>query len=284
MADVMNTANISYTYAGAGADSTAESNTTSTTVQSACCLEITKMAMSSGFIPGDNVSFMLRILNAGTEALTGVVVEDNLGAYEDSGATIVPMSYVSGTAAQSTDHAEWVTVTPTQTNPLTFEIGALGVGEEVEITYTALVSGSFGGEEISNTASVSGEGSASTVVDSATSVLPKASYAQLSVEKTGSADTVVTGTPFTYSLSISNTGNADATGIVVTDQLPSNFVLSGINMIQNGTTTPIDATDYSVVDGLLTVPASGSSLSFVVAPEGSAANDGLVLEIVGQFN
>ena len=286
MAEITNSANVSYTFAGAGSTVESSSNTTQTNVTYSSNISIEKMALSSGFIPGDNLSFMIRVTNTGTDTLSNVVVTDNLGAYNDgTRAVIVPLDYVPGTAAESVNHGSWASVTPSATNPLTFDIGTMSEGDVVEITYTAQVISGFSGTEIVSTSTATGDGIAGEVTDDDSVTLAEADFAHLVIEKTGSADNISTGEPFTYTIDITNTGNVDATGIVVTDYIPTDFVLENVNMIQNGTTTPLTpTTDYTLQDGLLTIPASGSSLSLVVAPVGSPTNDGLQFELVGMFS
>ncbi len=45
--------------------------------------------------------------------------------------------------------------------------------------------------------------------------------ASLTITKTDSADPVVAGTNFTYTIAVTNSGSDPATGVVVTDRLPS---------------------------------------------------------------
>jgi len=286
MAEILNSANVSYTFAGAGSSTEVSSNVTQTNVTYSSSIEITKMALSSGFVPGENLSFMLRITNTGSDSLTNIVVTDNLGVGSDpSRQEIVPLEYVVGSAAISDDNAPWTPISPTSTSPLTFNINNMESGEVVEITYTAQVLGSFSASTITNTASVTAEGVGGEVADSAESTVSEASYAHLVVEKEGSSDDISTGEPFTYTITITNSGNIDATGIVVTDYIPSDFLLESVEMIQNGTTTPLTpVTDYTLQDGLLTIPASGSSLSFVISPAGSSTNESLTFNLVGQFS
>ena len=286
MAEITNSANVSYTYSGASSTEQSTSNVTQTNVTYSSSIGITKMVLSSGFIPGENISFMIRVTNTGTDPLSNIVVTDNLGAYNDgTRAVIVPLEYILGTAAESVNHGNWTMVTPTSTNPLTFNIDSMEPGDVVEITYTVNVSDSFQGSEITTTSTADANGVGCEVSDEASVTIGEASFAHLVVEKTGSADDISTGEDFTYTITIKNTGNIDATGVVVTDYIPSDFLLENVNMVQNGSTTPLTPdTDYTLQDGLLTIPASGSSLSLVIAPEGSSTNDGLIFNLVGRFS
>src|SRR5256712_7829455 len=54
---------------------------------------------------------------------------------------------------------------------------------------------------------------------------PVTSAPILAVSKTDSPDPVAAGGNLTYTLSYSNTGNANATGVVITDTIPPNSTL-----------------------------------------------------------
>ncbi|MFN2285827.1 MAG: hypothetical protein ACK2UQ_15525, partial [Anaerolineae bacterium] len=49
----------------------------------------------------------------------------------------------------------------------------------------------------------------------------------LRVDKTGSADPVKRGDPLIYTLTYQNTGNVDATGVILTDTLPTDVIAVG---------------------------------------------------------
>jgi uncharacterized repeat protein (TIGR01451 family) len=56
--------------------------------------------------------------------------------------------------------------------------------------------------------------------------------ADLSITKVGVPDPVTVGNTLTYTLTVANGGPADATGVVVTDTLPSSFILGPVNPSQ----------------------------------------------------
>jgi len=56
--------------------------------------------------------------------------------------------------------------------------------------------------------------------------------ADLSITKVGVPDPVTVGNTLTYTLTVANGGPADATGVVVTDTLPSSFTLDSVNPSQ----------------------------------------------------
>lgn len=60
-------------------------------------LTITKTALNSNYEPGDNVTYVINIVNSGTAALTGLTLKDDLGAYTLDANTLVPLTYVEDT-------------------------------------------------------------------------------------------------------------------------------------------------------------------------------------------
>lgn len=55
-------------------------------------LTITKTALNSNYEPGDNVTYVINIVNSGTAALTGLTLKDDLGAYTLDANTHVPLT------------------------------------------------------------------------------------------------------------------------------------------------------------------------------------------------
>ncbi|MGE3180085.1 MAG: hypothetical protein AB7N71_00505, partial [Phycisphaerae bacterium] len=94
-----------------------------------------------------------------------------------------------------------------------FNAGNLAPGEAKQARYTANASrtGSF-----TNRAVATADGGLSAETSCTTNV----SNAELSVTKTGDRDTVYIGRDLTYTITVSNSGNADATNVTLTDTVP----------------------------------------------------------------
>ena len=60
-------------------------------------LTITKTALNPNYEPGDNITYVINIVNSGTAALTGLTLKDDLGAYTLDTNTLVPLTYVEDT-------------------------------------------------------------------------------------------------------------------------------------------------------------------------------------------
>lgn len=61
-------------------------------------LSVTKTAVRNTYGQNDSVTYIVSIVNAGTVPFTGITVTDNLGAYPFGGNTLVPLTYIAGTA------------------------------------------------------------------------------------------------------------------------------------------------------------------------------------------
>ncbi|MBR1694014.1 MAG: hypothetical protein IJ709_01220, partial [Selenomonas sp.] len=59
-------------------------------------LSATKDAVSTGYMPGDEVAYVINLVNTGDTAMTGITISDDLGAYDDEGETRYPLKYVEG--------------------------------------------------------------------------------------------------------------------------------------------------------------------------------------------
>jgi len=79
---------------------------------------------------------------------------------------------------------------------------------------------------------------------------------ELSIAKLLDRDVVLLGERITYSLVVTNTGDADATGAVISDTLPGNLAFAGPVTLEGTTgTVAVDATDLPIVASDLTIVA-----------------------------
>jgi uncharacterized repeat protein (TIGR01451 family) len=215
-------------------------------------LSVTKAVSNGTPNVGTNVTFTVVVSNAGPSNATAVEVTDLLPAgYTYVSSTVTQGAYVSGTGV-------WT-------------VGAVNNGASATLTITAtvLASGSY-----TNNAQVT----AATQADSdstpgdnagddfATQTPVPVPIIDLSVSKAVSNGTPNVGTNVTFTVVVSNAGPSNATGVVVTDLLPtgytyvSNTVTQGayvsgtgvwtVGAVNNGTSATLTVT--------ATVLASGS--------------------------
>lgn len=276
-----NTANIEYNY-GNETDY-ANSNLVTTVLAEDASLSAEKISLNTSWRPSENITYLIRIVNTGLEPLYVVTIQDNLG-----GETSQLLSYVENSAQLYFDDT-LMAINPTSITPLTFVLpNELPAGESALISYIAKTEGDIDPEiiEITNNATITGRrtsasGSLVTVTPSPSVTLPIANYADVRVEKLVDKQEIRTGEELTYTLNIRNSGNTDATNIIVSDVLPENFNITSITSETNGVITTFTADEYTIGENnTLTLPTSQTKSITVPANDGT--QDGLtIITIVG---
>lgn len=279
--EINNSANITYQHGTL--TEAANSNMVTTMLTESYGLTAEKISSNTNWRPSENLSFILSVKNTGTEPVYEISLQDNLG-----GNTTRLLNYIAGSAKMIKNDV--VTgIAPTNVSPLTFVLPEpLQADETVLISYVAKVIGNIDSAvtEITNTVTVVGhEVSASgptITVDPAPSLtLPKANYADVRVEKSVDKLQVSSGEQLTYTFRLENSGNIEATNIVIRDDLPAQFTIDTITSLTNGVLTTFDATDYSVdTDNKLILPTSAVKTISVPASTGTGVGV-TVVTIVG---
>jgi uncharacterized repeat protein (TIGR01451 family) len=162
--------------------------------------------------PGDTLTYTIGVSNVGLRGATGVVATDVIPA----NTTFVN---ASGGGTESGGVVTWA-------------IGSLGILGSVTRTLTVTVNNvaSAGAAILLNTASATDDGThgADAIPLDNTSVDADVLLAQpdLKVTKSDALTTVSPGDTMTYTLTVTNNGNQDATGVLLTDVIPldSDFV------------------------------------------------------------
>ncbi len=264
-----NQATVSYLYDGITDTLDATSNVASTTLTDACSAVVTKTPLSGTFRNGDNVSYIVRVENTGSAALSGVTITDDLA----NGA----LSYVANSLNVYVDSDE-VAITPTSTTP-TLEFGLptnLPSGSVIIVVYTARVNSTA--DSVANTATVTGTGvnpSQCNVTESVTSTITAANFAELSIFKNSSADTITSGDELTYTFTIMNTGNSPATDVVLTDDLPNEFEIGTITVTTDGTSRTYTTTEYDVDTATNTITLPNGAGEEINVPKATAQGPGI---------
>ena len=229
-------------------------------------ISATKTAVTSQYTPGDNITYVISILNAGTTPQTGVVITDDLGAYSAGTTTVYPLSYTDGSAKYYVNGVLQSAVTTTAGPPLVFSGITVPAQGNATIIYEAAVTDSapvFVGAEITNNAVVTGTGISTPVTASAT--IEAASISDLTISKSISPPIVTENDRVTYTFIIQNTGNAAAVAednVIINDTF--NPILTDIIVTLNSTVltegagyTYNEATGvFATVRGVITVPAA----------------------------
>jgi uncharacterized repeat protein (TIGR01451 family) len=191
--------------------------------------------------PGTTFSYFLFVVNNGDMDGTGVTVTDNL-----------PIDVLDGFSV-TTDDAANVAYNPLTGN-LVWSVGdlaGLGGNRTLEVTVTVQDPVSILLTTIDNTASVTDDGTRGDDPippnNSSTDTVPLTAVPDYEIEKISSlTETAQVGDSFSYTIRVSNIGDQDGTGVVVTDQIPVT-VLDRFNVT---TDDPANA-DYDSATGQL---------------------------------
>ncbi|MGD2177242.1 MAG: hypothetical protein PVG71_05405 [Anaerolineae bacterium] len=160
-------------------------------------------------VPGDRMTYNIAIFNAGDRDATGVMVTDTLPVWT---------TYQGGTSG-------WRQVAGLM-DTYTYTIGSLVVDDVRVLSLTVALTDTVpaGLKRITNTVEVADDGQArasATEVD--TVVVPR----ELEISKTDDVASVAPGETLTYTIAVTNSGDEDATGVVVRDTLPVSTTFEG---------------------------------------------------------
>ncbi|NJN92962.1 MAG: DUF11 domain-containing protein [Anaerolineales bacterium] len=177
-----------------------------TTVRSTPTLEISKSDLFDPVIAGGLLTYTIRYTNSGNANATNVIITDTFPASttfnsESSTPSVTPGSAISG-------GRQW-------------SLASLpGEGGTGEITLVMdVLSPQAPGTILTNVVSITSSEVSSLSLATETTTIT--STPELHIIKLDDPDPVATGGYLTYTIIYSNTGNADANGVTVTDTLPS---------------------------------------------------------------
>ena len=200
----------------------------------------------------DELAYAITVTNDGPSQATGLVLENTL-----------PANVTFGSAVPSQGSCIHLAGT------VTCSLGALDSGASVSIAIVVSPTAAAGGTTIANTATVSANeidpdpDNNSTI--EATTVSPKAA---LSVTQSDTRDPVVVGEAFTVTVRVVNHGPLQATGVVLTDTVPSGLAVESVAQSQGSCVV----SGGSVVCELGSINAgSGATVTLTVMPLAAAS-------------
>ena len=231
-------------------------------------LTVTKTTTAESYSAGEDITYVISLINSGVAPITNVTVTDNLGAYTFGTSTLVPLDYVDGSAAYYQNGVLQAAPTVSGTSPLTFTGITVPAGGNAMIIYEAVPNtfAPFNAEStITNEVVATAPGISTPATD--TETISVSVNSLLTITKALSPVNVTENSELTYTFTIQNLGNTDATtedNLVITDTF--NPILSDISVTVNG--APLPATSYTyneatgeftTVAGAITVPAATAS-------------------------
>ena len=225
-------------------------------------LELTKTASVASIDPGGTVTFTLTVQNNGPDAAAGTQITDTLPA---------GLAFVSASPGCSAAGST-----------ITCDIGALPDEATSTLTITAQVASTAAGQTLTNVASVSsttsdpvssnntasadvGVGTPPTPPQQSPPPSPSPSRPDLVATKSASPTTIKVGENVTFTLRVTNQGSGSATGVTLTDSLPTGLAVVSLPPGCTGTAT-ITCTVGSL--------SAGASRSFQVVVRAEAAAGG----------
>lgn len=229
-------------------------------------LSMTKTAIADTYTDGDNVVYVINIVNSGTLPFTGLTLTDNLGAYNVGEKIYVPLTYNTGTLRYYTGGTLQTTPTVTAGNTLEISDFSVPANSNATIVYQVKLNefAPLAAESsVTNTATLTGGGITTPIT--ATETINARSEAVLTISKAICPSTVTENGEVTYTFVIQNTGNTAAVAAdnaSVTDTF--NPILNGLSVTFNGTAWTLGddyayntATgEFATVPGKITVPAA----------------------------
>ncbi|QDS94853.1 Serine-aspartate repeat-containing protein F precursor [Roseimaritima multifibrata] len=222
-------------------------------------LAIEKELMTQGPTAGEEAVFRITVRNNGDSVANNVEILDAIPA----GLTY---NRVENVTAGVNVSVSGTTVTAT--------VASMAINEEVTFDIVVDIPSSTTGTAIINEATVtSDELESDTSNNSDTATVPIAIVTDLRLEKSASLATVASGGALTYTLTVTNDGPSDATGVVVTDTLPGDVTFNAGSV--NG-----NAALVSEAGGVVTATvgniASGASQTITIVVD-VASNAGATL-------
>lgn len=227
-------------------------------------LTVTKTAVVKNYAANDTITYVVSVVNGGTQPVTSLTVTDNLGAYEVNGEIVYPLAYVPDSVRYYVNGVLQTAPAATLEPPLVITGPNVPANGNIMLVYEAEVTayaplGTDG--SITNTADVT-DGNLE-VSDSET--VTAAARAALTISKALCPAVVTENGQLTYTFVIENAGNTaavEADSVVLTDTFDP--VLKNITVTFNGTAwaagthyTYDEATGvFATLPGQITVPAA----------------------------
>lgn len=229
-------------------------------------LSATKTAVADTYAVGDNVAYVISIVNSGSAPFTGISVSDDLGTYTFNNTTLTPLTYVPGSIRLYVNGALQEAPAVTEGPPLIVSNLTIPANSSAVLVYEASVNrfAPLGMNSIiRNSAIVNGVGVNSTVT--ATDDLRVSDVPNLTITKNIDPVPVNENGILRYTFTIQNYGNSEASAAAQTALTDTfNPSLSGVTVTFNGAPWTLNTNytytestgAFATIPGQITVPAA----------------------------
>ena len=233
------------------------------TLTAAPDLFVTKDDGASVVAAGDLLVYTINYGNDGTQGATGVVLTETLPA--------------NATFAAANSTAGWTETAP-GSGVFTFSVGSLAAGASGSVDFAVIVDDpqNAGVEQLVNNVAIADDGSngadedPSDNSDADTDTVTAAP--DLFITKDDGQSVVSAGDRLVYTINYGNDGSQDATGVVITETLPSNAAFDAANSTAGWTETAPGSGVFTFSVGALASGSSGSVAFAVIVDSAQAAN------------
>lgn len=222
---------------------------------------LTKTAVRPVYSVNDIISYVITVVNSGTEDIAGLTVTDDLGAYPFGDGTLVPLTYIEDTVQYFINGTPAASPTVTSQSPLVIEGLNVPAGGNGLIVYAARANGYAppcpeGG--ITNTVTADSCGAEASATVSAVC------EPELTIEKALCPGTVPCNGEISYTITVTNSACCPANvedNVVLSDTFDppitvTSVTLDGTELTDGQYTYNEETGEFATVAGVITVPAA----------------------------
>ncbi len=238
-------------------------------------LSVSKNALAESYQAGDRITYVVTVINAGSTAVSGLTVTDDLGGYPAGAGTVYPQAFRVESLKYFVDGVLQATPAVVAGPPLVVSGISVPAGGDVALVYeTELTAFAplYPDATITNTVTVSG-GELGTPITAVETVTVQ-SGASLTITKALEPPVVDPSGEITYTFTIRNFGNTPVVAtddVILSDVFDPILAISAVSFNGVALTAPdqytYDAASgaFATTAGTITVPAA----TYTTNPDGS---------------
>lgn len=225
-----------------------------------------KTAVSGSYSTGDEITYVISLVNSTADPLSSLSLQDDLGAYTLSGQTLYPLRYAEDSVLYYINGVLQPAPTAAAGPPLVFSGLSIPADGNATLIYAARVNEyapPTADSQITNTAALSGTGIMTPITFSESIIAEETP--QLTVSKSLYPPVVEDNGTLTYTFVIQNTGNApvEAAGnLILSDLFDPALQNISVTFNEQSWVSPTNYSydagtgAFSTVGGQVTVPAA----------------------------